>query len=234
LAGKDVTVGPHEGERVAFPSFAVTFKIEGAHTRGAFSVIEYEVQPRALIFPHVHSREDETSYVIAGEIGVRVGDHEELVAAGGYVRKPRMVPHTFWNPTDGVARVLEIISPAGFEAYFRETTPLFDESGKPDLAVITAMSARYGNGADMGQVAWISGLMQRYHLRPRADHAVAPQRSPAPTWRDTSEASPTAFIAFYWLPIFGVLGLAKGRNDLTSSEQASDSREERSGRARRA
>jgi quercetin dioxygenase-like cupin family protein len=166
LAGKGVTVGPAEGERVAFPSFAVTFKIEGADTGGAFSVVEYEVQPRALIFPHVHSREDETSYVIAGEIGVRVGDHEELLAEVGYVRKPRMVPHTFWNPTDGVARVLEIISPAGFEAYFRETTPLFDESGKPDLEVIAAMSARYGNGGDMGQVAWIPGLMQRYHLRP--------------------------------------------------------------------
>jgi quercetin dioxygenase-like cupin family protein len=103
LPGEGVAVGPGEGERVAFPSFAVTFKIEGADTGGVFAVVEYEVQLRALIFPHVHSREDETSYVIAGEIGMRVGDHEEVLSAGGYVRKPRMVPHTFWNPTDRLA-----------------------------------------------------------------------------------------------------------------------------------
>jgi hypothetical protein len=93
---------------------------------------------------------------------------------GGYVRKPRMVPHTFWNPTDNLARVLEIISPARFEAYFRETTPLFDESGKPNLEVIAAMSARYGIGGDMGQVAWIPCLMQRYQLVHRADPVPPP------------------------------------------------------------
>jgi quercetin dioxygenase-like cupin family protein len=108
LAGKGVTVGPAEGERVAFPSFAVTFKIEGADTGGAFSVVEYEVQPRTLIFPHVHSREDETSYVIAGEIGVRVGDHEQLLAEGGYAESRGWFRTRSGTPPTGLRACLRL------------------------------------------------------------------------------------------------------------------------------
>lgn len=55
-----------------------------------------------------------------GEIGVLMGEQTFKAAAGAYVLKPRGVPHTFWNPGPEPARVLEIISPAGFEGYFEE------------------------------------------------------------------------------------------------------------------
>jgi oxalate decarboxylase/phosphoglucose isomerase-like protein (cupin superfamily) len=40
--------------------------------------------------------------------------------AGDLVFKPRDQWHTFWNAGDGSCRILEIISPAGFEHYFNE------------------------------------------------------------------------------------------------------------------
>src|SRR5918998_1081798 len=73
---------------------------------------------------HTHSREDEYSYVLEGAIGVQVGDEDFYLREGDLVLKPRGVPHAFWNPTNRPARILEMISPAGFENYFRELAPL--------------------------------------------------------------------------------------------------------------
>ena len=54
-----------------------------------------------------------------------------------------MVPHAFWNPGDESAKLLEIISPAGFEEYFRELAPLLGGDGPPDVAALGALQARY-------------------------------------------------------------------------------------------
>jgi hypothetical protein len=66
--------------------------------------------------------------------------------AGSYVLKPRGVPHTFWNPGPEPARVLEIISPAGFEQYFEELAGILSstQAGEPpDFARIAEMAGRY-------------------------------------------------------------------------------------------
>ena len=42
---------------------------------------------------------------------------------GDLVHKPRNQWHTFWNAGDEPCRILEIISPAGFEEFFRELDP---------------------------------------------------------------------------------------------------------------
>ena len=41
-------------------------------------------------------------------------------AQGSYLVKPRGVAHAFWNPADELARTVEIVVPAGFEAFFEE------------------------------------------------------------------------------------------------------------------
>jgi hypothetical protein len=65
-------------------------------------------------------REDELSYVVSGEIGVRIGDRDYVAGPGSYVLKPRGIPHTFWNAGPEPAHLIEIISPAGFEHFFAE------------------------------------------------------------------------------------------------------------------
>jgi quercetin dioxygenase-like cupin family protein len=158
-------ISPGEGEQLQIgPGLGVVFKIEGQETGGAFSIVEHPIEPRQLVIPHVHEREDEFSYVLEGEIGARIGDEELTAGPGAYVLKPRGIPHTFWNPTDRPARILEIISPAGFEMFFRELGSML-AAGEPDIAALMAMGARYGNAGDQGQMEWIPDLMQRYGLK---------------------------------------------------------------------
>jgi mannose-6-phosphate isomerase-like protein (cupin superfamily) len=114
-------VAAGEGEVVLAGGFGVVSKVSGARTGGAFSIVEHPLEPGVLgAPPHTHANEDETSFVIEGEIGVMIGGEEVRAGAGSYVFKPRGVPHAFWNPGPEPARILEIISPAGFERYFEE------------------------------------------------------------------------------------------------------------------
>jgi quercetin dioxygenase-like cupin family protein len=165
VAPKRLTISPTEGEQVQIgPGLGVVFKIEGHETGGAFSVVEHPIEPRTLVIPHVHEREDEFSYVLEGEIGARIGEQELTAGPGAYVLKPRGIPHTFWNPTDRPARVLEIISPAGFEMFFREWAAMLAAPGEPDIAAMDALDDRYRVGGQLGQMDWIPDLMQRYGL----------------------------------------------------------------------
>jgi quercetin dioxygenase-like cupin family protein len=66
-------------------------------TGGRVSVVEHPIDPGILVPPHIHSREDQISYVIDGEVEMLVGDDVLHCAAGAYVFKPRGVRHGFWN-----------------------------------------------------------------------------------------------------------------------------------------
>jgi quercetin dioxygenase-like cupin family protein len=57
---------------------------------------------------------------LEGSIGALLGDTVVIGNPGDLIFKPREQWHTFWNAGDAPARILEIISPAGFENYFRE------------------------------------------------------------------------------------------------------------------
>ena len=136
-------VMPGEGPAVSLGGIGVVFKIAGNETGAAFSIVEHPVQPGALVPPHVHRREDEYSFVIEGEVGARIGDRDLTAGPGGYILKPRGVPHTFWNAGATPARLLEIISPAGFERYFEEMAALIPAEGRPDLEKVGELAARY-------------------------------------------------------------------------------------------
>jgi len=100
--------------------------------------VEHPIEPGRLVLPHVHLRKDEYSYVLEGTIGARVGDHEVVAGPGSYLFKPRGLMHTFWNAGPGPARLLEVIAPAGFEAYFAELAEAGDPGRRQGLA------AKYG------------------------------------------------------------------------------------------
>jgi hypothetical protein len=113
---------------------------------------------------HTHSHEDEISLVIAGRVGVQIGDRVLVAEPGTVVFKPRGIPHAFWNESDEETRVLEMITPAGFDAYFREMAALYAESttGMPDPQRAAALYAKYGLDLD---VASIPPLIEAHHLR---------------------------------------------------------------------
>ncbi len=154
-------LGPADGDAVRLISVGVRFMVDGARTGGAFALVEHPLPPRVLGAPlHVHRREDEYSYVLEGRIGLQLGDDVVFAGPGDLVFKPRGVPHAFWNAGDAPARLLEIISPAGLENYFRELAPLLAEP-EPDQPAIVALAAGYGIELDP---ASIPALVERHGL----------------------------------------------------------------------
>jgi quercetin dioxygenase-like cupin family protein len=129
-------LGPNHGETVYLLALGVRFMIDGEATGGAFSLVEHPLPPRALGAPlHTHRNEDEYSYVLEGRVGIQLGDEVLEAGPGDLVLKPRGEQHAFWNAGDEPARLLEIISPAGFENYFRELAPLLAATERDEVAI---------------------------------------------------------------------------------------------------
>lgn len=156
-------VRPGEGRAGNLGSIGVVFKLWGADTGGALSVVEHPFPVGALVPPHLHTREDEYSIVTEGEIGFRSGDREVVLGPGGYITKPRGELHTMWNAGTTPARMIEIISPAGFENFFRDLTDL-TASGPPDGGVMASLADAYG--LRFGEADWLPDIVARYGLTP--------------------------------------------------------------------
>lgn len=159
-----IVLSPDDGEMVIMGGLGVRFMVEGAQSGGNFALVEHPIGPRALAAPlHTHEREDEYTYVLEGEIGVQVGEEVRVARPGDLVFKPRGVPHAFWNAGDEPARALEIISPAGFEHYFAEISPLLppNHTGPPDEEALGAIMARYRLDMDFSSIPM---LVERHGL----------------------------------------------------------------------
>jgi quercetin dioxygenase-like cupin family protein len=158
---EDLLLSADAGRLVWLGGLGVRFVLDGQRTGGGFALVEHPLKPRALGSPvHTHTREDEYSYVLDGTVGVQIGNTEMLATAGMLVVKPRGLPHAFWNAGDAPARLLEIISPAGFETYFADMADLF-ASGVPDPTRGETIRQRYGLELDL---ASIPSLAARHRL----------------------------------------------------------------------
>jgi mannose-6-phosphate isomerase-like protein (cupin superfamily) len=151
-------VSPNGGEGFDFGGFGVRWKIAGADSDQRFAVVHHPIAARTLAAPlHRHHREDEYSYIVRGTMGALLGDEVVVAKQGAWVFKPRKQWHTFWNPADEPCEIIEVISPAGFENYFREFAQVW-----PDRA--TAVSIREKYQLDM-DVESVSGLCERFNLQ---------------------------------------------------------------------
>jgi quercetin dioxygenase-like cupin family protein len=157
-------VRPGEGRAGGLvPGVGVVFKIDGQDSGGALSIVEHPFAVGSLVPPHVHNLEDEYSIVLEGEIGFRSNDREVVLGPGGYIVKPRGEIHAMWNAGSVPARMIEVISPAGFENFFRELTDL-TAVGAPDPAALAVLSERYH--LPFAEPAWLADVIDRYHLTP--------------------------------------------------------------------
>jgi quercetin dioxygenase-like cupin family protein len=156
-------IRPGEGRAGSLGGIGVVFKLWGEDTNGAISVVEHPFDVGALVAPHLHTREDEYSIVTEGEIGFRSGDREVVLGAGGYITNPRGEVHAMWNAGKTPARMIEIISPAGFENFFRDIADLVAAS-QPALEDVAEVATAYG--LEFGQPPWLSDVVNRYGLTP--------------------------------------------------------------------
>ena len=154
-------VRPGEGRMGDLGDITIDFKIWGTDTGGAFAIVEHEFRPGALVPPHIHTREDEHSIVTRGLIGFRSGDSEVVLGPGGYITKPRGEAHAMWNAGPEPARMIEVISPAGFELFFRAVVDML-AAGDTDPDRGAALAAEHG--LRFVDTPWLADVIRRFGL----------------------------------------------------------------------
>lgn len=166
-------IRPGGGDVVPIPGFGAVFKLTSRTTGGLVSIIEHPFPVGTITAAHRHTREDEHSYVLAGEIGFRSDDDEVVLGPGGYITKPRGQMHAMWNAGTEPGRIIEVITPgSGFENYFRELGELLlsgTAASKPDAPLhesvgFIELAKKYG--LTYGTPDWLDDVVRRYGLSP--------------------------------------------------------------------
>ena len=134
---------------VWWKSGRITVKTAGAETENAFSQIETD-DPRGSGPPlHLHHNEDETFYVLEGEVTIVVGDQRIDLNAGDYVFAPREIAHAYVVRSER-ARMLVTASPAGVEQFFVSHGVPVTGTEPPSDAVMLPMDELMRLFADYG------------------------------------------------------------------------------------
>lgn len=115
----------------------VAFKVRGEQSDGAMTAFESVVAAGEGPPLHTHANEDETLYVLEGQVRFRLGDELHAATAGSFVFVPRGRPHTFQNVGNRPARLLIHFAPAGMERFFDRFATM-DGSGPEAFAAAAA------------------------------------------------------------------------------------------------
>ena len=140
------------GQSVWYSGHLMTFLATGEDTQGQFALIELVARRGNVPPPHIHHREDETFYVLEGELTVSVGGRTIKATPGTMVFLPRDVVHSFTINSDQ-ARVLVLLTPAGAEGYFQECSV-----PAPAMMLPPAVETPYGEIQKMVAVAQRFGI----------------------------------------------------------------------------
>src|SRR5271156_2557320 len=111
---------PPQGRIIAVVGDVYRFLATGKETDGKYAMLEAIVPPGGGPPPHVHSREEESFYILEGEITFQIGDQRLVATAGMFANMPVGTPHSFKNENGKPARMLISVAPAGLEQMFIE------------------------------------------------------------------------------------------------------------------
>jgi quercetin dioxygenase-like cupin family protein len=125
-------------------------RLSGEQTGGAFSLRDNLARRGNASPVHVHDRDDETFFVLDGELRVLAGEDDDTAGPGTVAVLPRRLRHAY-VVTSATARFLTLHAPAGFEQFAAEvgqparalTLPP-PPAGPPDLAALAQAAARHG------------------------------------------------------------------------------------------
>jgi steroid delta-isomerase-like uncharacterized protein len=115
-------------------------------TNGAFGLVDNWDMPPGFASPyHMHHREDESFYVVKGEIAFVIDGKWQRVGPGAFLFGPRDIPHGFKVVGDKPAQMLLQATPGGFEQFVLELgQPLDAPIAPPDFPKLMETAARYG------------------------------------------------------------------------------------------
>lgn len=142
MVAQSVLLAAGEGRSVSLRGTEVTFKVRSDQAAGA-SCVEFAAVPGFDTGLHVHSKLEETFYVLEGEFEIRTGDDVRRALPGTVMFVPPGVPHAFSNPTGAPARLLLLMSPASHDRYFVELADILASTGAPDTDAIAKLRRKY-------------------------------------------------------------------------------------------
>jgi quercetin dioxygenase-like cupin family protein len=153
IAAKAYGLREGEGEARWWLGGLATIKATSKETGGHYTLVEV-LEPEGEAPLHVHHREDEAFWVLEGEVTFQIGEETIEASAGSFVFGPRDVPHTF-TVNSGPARILFLLSPAGFEKFIYATSEPAKERTLPpapegppseaEMEQLGALARQYGS-----------------------------------------------------------------------------------------
>jgi mannose-6-phosphate isomerase-like protein (cupin superfamily) len=129
------------------PGDMYRFLVTGEETGGAYFAMEALVPPGGGPPPHIHRNEDETFYVVEGEVDFVLGDDTLTAGVGDFVNVPRGSVHCFHNSGTAPMRMILTFSPAGIEKFFEETLERALDPTQPPPDNVDEVAARYAAAA---------------------------------------------------------------------------------------
>jgi uncharacterized cupin superfamily protein len=110
-----------EGQAIELPGWSLRLTVTAADTAGRLTVLQGQLDPgHPGPAAHIHEGHDETFIMLAGRMRFRVGDDFVTASPGETIYASRLLAHGFANPFGETARYLAILTPSGYEEYFRQ------------------------------------------------------------------------------------------------------------------
>jgi quercetin dioxygenase-like cupin family protein len=125
------------------PGDMYRFLVTGEETGGAYFAMEAYVPPGGGPPPHIHRNEDETFYVVEGQVEILLGDELVTAGVGDFVNVPRGRVHRFHNSGAEPMRMILTFTPAGIEKFFEETLERALDTSLPTPDNVDEVAARY-------------------------------------------------------------------------------------------
>ena len=137
-----IYITPEGGKTWNIFGLQIVGKIFSEDTGGAYSVIVSTTPPDGGAPPHVHELEDELFYVLEGSFTFTCDNETFLAEKGAVVVLPKGKPHAFKNTGGTTGRMMNTITPGGFEKFFEEVDKL-PKDGPPDPVVLSELAMKY-------------------------------------------------------------------------------------------
>lgn len=139
-------LAPHEGQIVQLLGEPRVFKLTPSENGGTYLQFESTHLPGIGAPAHLHRKEDEAFYVLAGQYEFLIGERSITAPAGAFAFVPRDTIHAFTNTGQEPGRMLITVTPGTeHEGLFRAVEELSRQSGQqPEPVQLIALASHYG------------------------------------------------------------------------------------------
>lgn len=146
----ELCVQPGQGEPYGVLGDVYTVKVKSEDTSGAYALVEATLQPQGGAPPHTHSYENESFYILEGELELQIEEQTIVGTVGSFIHIPKGKLHSFTNKGEIPVKALIFLTPGGLEKFFAEFgTKLEDPLSVPhknldDIARLPGIASKFG------------------------------------------------------------------------------------------